>query len=233
MLFFVVTAQGQSLDVEKSAKTESQSPRSFVCVAWEPLPFEVFYFDGDDYKSVDLRIKQRSKPYELPAGELFQIFREREEAAGEIVYEIAGSASIPTHAEVTLFLLSQAPPDAEVPLRMFGIDDSMKAFPPGSFRFFNVSGRSLLIRINETNIEIGPREIQVIQPEIPEFGGFIPFFIADKASKRIIYETKFYGQRSGRNMGFILIEAEDDRPDRVRIRFLTELVRVEPPPSKL
>jgi hypothetical protein len=226
-LLFAVMLDAQPLGGENGTEKESASARSFACAIWEPLPFEVFYFDGIDYQPIELRPRQRSKNYDLPAGQSsFQLFREQTDEAGEIIYQLAGAASIPELAKVTLFMLSFAP-EAEIPIRMFGIDDSVEAFPAGSFRFLNVSERVLLVRINGEKVEVGPREMKLASPEIPELSGFIPFYIADKANQKILYQTKLYAEPRGRSMAFIVIENDERGGDRVRIRFISDYAGAE------
>jgi|GEM_PF-1340907 len=225
-LFLGIAAQAQSPGVVNGAENKASVAQSFVCALWEPLPFEVFYYDGEAYQPVKLRLKQRSERYKLPVGQTtFQLFQKQTDESGEVSYEPVGSALIPASAKVTLFLLSLAPPEAEMPLRIFGIDDSIKVFPPGSFRFVNVADRVLLISINGVKVEMKPREIRVVQPEVPDLGGFIPFFVADKDSQKVIYQTQLYGQKRGRKMGFIVINERADGREGVSIRFLSELVR--------
>lgn len=223
-LLLAVVLDAQPLGGENGAEKESSGSRSFVCVIWEPLPFEVFYYDGNGYEPIELRPRQRSEKYDLPAGQpSFQLFREQTDEAGEIIYQLVGTSSIPQSAKVTLFMISFTP-EAEMPIRMFGIDDSAEAFPAGAFRFLNASERVLLVRINDEQVEVGPREMKLARPEIPELSGFIPFFIADKGNQKILYQTKLYGQPRGRNMAFILIENDERGGDRVRIRFISDSV---------
>jgi len=222
---YLLGSPTQAQDVNTDEKPATDFRTSFSCVIWEPLGYELFYYHQELYRPLKLPLKRRSELFEIaPNTEFLELFRQVTTEEGETVYQLAGRAPIVEKTDRILYFLSKNERDAEMPIRLFGIDDSLEAFPSGSFRFLNTTQVPLSVMINETKADVPPRGIVVVSPEIPKSGGFLPFYIADLERQKVIYQTRLYGQAKGRNMAFILIEEDQTTQGRVNIRFLSELI---------
>ena len=120
-------------------KTKSSFEFSFV--TWKNLTVApVFYRDGDKYHEIDLIRAQRSELYRFkkPQAQML-LYTQGENEEGEIVYKLAGKTAIKAASSRMLFFIQdhvEVGPD-QLPLILSGIDDSLDAFPMGSFRFVN------------------------------------------------------------------------------------------------
>lgn len=217
-----------------SAQTDGEGSHEieFSCVVWEPLPFDIYYVEGAEYRLIDLRVKQRSRTRVITLGSenpVFRVFRKVEDEAGVASYAETGKARVKKSAERMLFMLLPMSGEANTQLRVVGIEDSLSVFPAGAFRFVNTTDRAIIAAFPEIQQEVAPNGIAVLQPEMPDRGGFIPFYVADVNQEKVLYQTRLFAQPNSRQMGFVVIQAASQNRDRVRIRFLSELVSNEPP----
>ncbi|MGB1937460.1 MAG: hypothetical protein ACPHVK_08210, partial [Akkermansiaceae bacterium] len=126
-----------------SLSAQQPAGRAFECsfVTWENLSIPVlFYKDGDDYHEIKMMRRQRSQLYEMERGQTeMRLFRETVNEDGETVYEVVGKAPIKPEVSRMLFFIQERSErkKGELPLLLSGIDDSLVAFPMGSFRFVN------------------------------------------------------------------------------------------------
>lgn len=197
----------------------------FSCVAFEELPFDLYYKSEDAYEKIAMRPKQRSRLYKLKtAAEIVPFYTQETDEDGKIAYRVVGQAKIITTAERMLFFLSPVEIENQLPIKAVGVDDSLDAFPVGSFRFVNMTRRSLRAVIDDANVLIAPGTMRIIDPEIPEAGGFVPFYIGDELDQKILLKTLLYSQPRGREMLFITIDSAEQGSDRIQVQYLSETV---------
>jgi len=208
-------------------KTKSSFEFSFV--TWKNLTVApVFYRDGDKYHEIDLIRAQRSELYRFkkPQAQML-LYTQGENEEGEIVYKLAGKTAIKAASSRMLFFIQdhvEVGPD-QLPLILSGIDDSLDAFPMGSFRFVNSTKLPLQVLFPSSRKALPPQSAEVLIPKIPELGGFIPIYILD-ADKNIVFQSRFFGQPRGRKMVFI---APPKKPGgKVNLAFLPQII---PPPA--
>lgn len=202
----------------------------FSCVSFKELSLDLYYLNENTYEKIDMRPQQRSRLYKLkPVGELVSFYTQETDENGVISYRVVGQAKVIPQAERMLFFLSELGVENELPLRVVGVDDSLNVFPPGSFRFVNMTNLSLRAVIEDVNVLIAPGSMRVINPEIPADGGFIPFYVGDESGQEVLLETAIYSQPRGREMLFVTLEPVERRSDQVKIQYLSENV---PPPIK-
>lgn len=200
----------------------------FSCVTWDKIEkeMEFYYRDGLDYRKVEIGYKRRSKLQELSAGHThLEIYEKVVTPDGEVEFRLIGrGANVAGTSRVLFFVQLARVSPQPTRLGLFGIDDSASAFPVGSFRFLNATNEPLKVLLNKTKGELQPKGLAVVQPEVPELGGFIPVYIGDSQAN-VVYESRFFAQPRGRKLVVIRSPAQPD--GRLRLRFLSEIV---PPP---
>jgi hypothetical protein len=106
------------------------------------------------------------------------------------------------------------------------MDDALDNFPPGTFKFLNFSKSALQVKFGDKITQLPAGEMSVVKSNVPKLGGFVPFIISDARGK-IIFETRLFGQPTGREIVFIGPPAKP--AGLPRVKFLTEIIPSEPP----
>ena len=199
----------------------------FCCVVWEPLPItEVFYQDGESYLPMEFSPGERSKLYPLKKAGVLKIYQKKTSADGALRYILVGRARLVPKTQRMLFVIAPLPDTTGLPLGLYGVDDSLDAFPPGTSRFFNFSTAALQVKFGGKTSKLPAGEVTVVQSDVSKSGGFIPFLIGD-LNGEVVFETRLFSQPTGRDMVFISAPAKPG--GRVLVKLLPQLVSPEPP----
>ena len=199
----------------------------FCCVIWEPLPItEVFYQDGDSYLPLEFSPDQRSEFYPMKNGGALKLYKKESGADGAFRYILVGKAPLVPKTRRMLFVVSPVPGTTGLPLGLYGVDDSLNAFPPGTSRFFNFSTTALQVRFGGKSSKLPAGEVTVVKSGVAKSGGFIPFLIGDLKGE-VVFETRLFSQPTGRDMVFI--GAPPKPGGRVLVKLLPQLVSPEHP----
>ena len=199
----------------------------FCCVIWEPLPITaVFYRDGKSFLPLEFFPGNRSQLYPLKQGNALELFEKVTAADGEPTYKLVGKAPLVTGARRMLFLVDHVANASGLPLRLYGVNDALDVFPPGTIRFFNFSPTELQVKFAGQASKLPAGEMSLVKSNVSENGGFIPFLIANPKGE-MIFETRLFSQPSGRDMVFIGAPALPGR--RVPVKVLPQLIAPEPP----
>lgn len=196
----------------------------FSCVSWERVEKdqELYYRDGSDYRTVEIGYKRRSKLHELSSGHMhLEIYEKSLNADGKMDYRLVGRGANVAGTGRVLFFLQLVSKREQIRANLFGIDDSLKAFPSGSIRFINTTSEPLQVLMNKSKVKIPPRGLSIVQPEIPELGGFLPVYIGNAQSK-LVYESRFFAQPRGRKI--VIVSPPKGDGGRIQLRFLSEIV---------
>ena len=116
--------------------------------------------------------------------------------------------------------------EGELPLLLSGIDDSLDAFPMGSFRFVNNTKQSIQVWFPNSREVVPASSNKVLLPKIPKLGGFIPLYILDM-NKNVLFQSRFFGQPRGRKMVFVTPPKGPE--SKVHVAFLPHIVPLPPP----
>jgi hypothetical protein len=199
----------------------------FSCVIWQQLPItSVFYRDGKNYLPLVFSLGNRSQLYPLKEAVTLELYEKTVGAEGATIYKLVGKASWAAGARRMMFLIDPVPSSTELPLRVFGMNDALDVFPPGTFRFVNFSAAALQVKFGGQIHKLPAGEMSVIKSNVSEKGGFLPFFMGD-ASGKIVFETRLFGQPTGRDMVFI--GPPDKHEGEPMVKFLTEIIPPAPP----
>ena len=219
----------------KAEESASAGPLGFSCVAWGDLPCpELFYRRGNEFLPIKLSPGQRSQAYPLLIGvRVLELYIKNEKGAGKLEssadFELAGLAPLPQGAKRMLFLI-EAKKDANgLPLQLRGMDDSLEAFPAGSFRFINQTPNLLRAELGGTTHELPQGEMKVVTPDLPAGGGFLPVIIKNEEGRNVL-ESRFFAQRAERELVVIRPPAEGRME--LSVKFLSDVVPSSSPPAE-
>jgi hypothetical protein len=184
----------------------------FSCLVWEPLSIaEVFYRDGKSYLPLKFSPGNRSQLYPLKESTGLEFYEKATGADGATTYKPVGKAPLVKGARRMLFLVDPVPNSTGLPLRIFGVNDALDVFPPGTFRFLNFSSAALQVKFAGQTNKLPAGEISVVKSNVSDKGGFLPFQIGDSDGK-VVFETRLFSQPSGREMVFILTQIIPPEP---------------------
>lgn len=199
----------------------------FCCVIWEPLPITaVFYRDGKSFLPLEFSPGNRSRYYPLKDGNALELFEKVTAADGELTYKLVGETPLIASARRMLFLVNPVPNATGLPLRLYGVNDALDVFPPGTIRFFNFSPTQLQVKFAGQASKLPAGEMSLVKSNASENGGFIPFLIGNPKGE-VIFETRLFSQPTGRDMVFIGAPAKPG--ERVLVKVLPQLIAPEPP----
>ncbi len=206
-----------------SGKTDIE----FSCLVWEPLSIqEVFYLDGKKYIPIEFSPGTRSKIYPLAESINFELYRREADPSGAMAYKLIGRAPRVAGTRRMLFMIEPHPTPTDLPLKIQGVDDALKAFPPGTYRFVNSSNAVLQVKFGGQTNRLPAKEIILVNSNVPKRGGFLPFMILN-TNGQAIFETRIFSQPTGRNMVFISPPSQPG--ERVRIKMLPQLLGAQLP----
>lgn len=204
----------------------------FCCVVWEPLPITaVFYRDGKSYLPLEFSPGSRSKIYPMKEARALELFEKSVGSDGAPAYKLVGKAPLVAGARQMIFIVDPVPNANGLPLRLFGMNDALDVFPPGTFRFLNFSTAALQVKFGGQVNPLPAGKISVVKSNVSKNGGFIPFLIGDPKGE-VVFETRLCSQSTGRDMVFIGAAAQPG--GRILIRVLPQIIPPAPyPPAGL
>jgi len=208
--------------------TKKKRKPTFSVLYWEGRPKEeLFYRQGESMLPLEFPQAARSKNFDLPGTPSFELFRrEPEVEEGQPPFKLLASAVIPSGAKQVLFLVIPFEREGAMTYRIVAMDDSLQAFPRGSFRFANFTPATLLVNFDGQGKKLPSREIVVMTPKPKPGGGFMPFRIGSSAGETL-FGTRLFGQPDGRELVFITPPLKAGGMPRVK--FISQLVPPPPP----
>ncbi|MGJ8651171.1 MAG: hypothetical protein ACSHX4_12500 [Opitutaceae bacterium] len=187
----------------RASQSEHQNAIEFSCVIWEPLSLpQLFYRQGAEFYPLELAPGRRSSINALKDTSALELHIRRETFGGQSDYELVGLAPCLDGSERMLFLIEEVEDAHGLPLQIRGLDDSLKAFPPGAFRFVNETPDLLTIVFGEASISLAADSVEVVNSGVDPSGGFLPILIKDD-QENVISETRLFSQASARQIVFI------------------------------
>ncbi|WP_377136728.1 hypothetical protein [Rubritalea spongiae] len=189
---------------------------------WDKLEAtQLFYQYNKQFHPLELRKGTRSKPFPIEKSDFFTLYTEKM-VDGEKQFLPYAQSKMPNFKQRALFLLLPDPSSTERPLRIIGVDDSLGSFPPGSYKFFNLTKTPLQTLINGEKSQISAGGIEVVDANIPSKGGLLPFVVG--ANKKVIFETRIFSQPKERKMVFLFPQTAKNKHCPIQLKFLSQLV---------
>lgn len=211
----------------QSAPAGGKPAAEFSCLIWEPLPITaVFYRNGKEVVPLELSPGNRSRLYPLKETTGLELYTVVTGPDGKATYKLVGKAPLVAGTRRMLFLIEPVPQATELPLKIVGVDDSLDAFPPGTFRFFNFSALPLQVRFGGQTDSLPVDEVKVVRSNVPLNGGLLPIYISD-INRKTLFENRIIAQPDLREMVFIRPPARPGASPKVK--FVTEPIPAKPP----
>lgn len=227
LLLLGFTAGLSAQEGEQSTQAPMEKPkRVFTCLYWEGLPKERLYYRvGKDFLPIKFEDSRRSQDYPLKGLKSFELYRDAiEPREDQPPYDLLSKTVVPSGSNQILFLVIPFQEKGNVYLkyRVIAMDDSLSAFPRGTFRFANFTSQKLFVKFAGEVEELPSRKMTVMSCKPGKAGGFRPFLIGDAKGKQI-FGTKLFGQASGRELVFISppLRRESNTP---RVKFISQLI---------
>lgn len=198
----------------------------FNCVTWDKLPFdEIFYREGEEAKLLKIGKKMRLvEPQEIKSASTFQLYIKHIDEDDNKILKLVGQAPMPS--KNMLFILEKNSENAELPIKIIALDDSLKSFPIGAFRFLNGTRIPVYIDFAGAKQKVEPSQLATIDAKAPELGGFQPFIVRYKSGD-IAFESRLFAQPRGRKIAIFLPPTEAG--GKLKLRFLPQIVPPKPP----
>ena len=139
----------------------------FNCLAWEPVEPGIRYASYDE-ASEPLRLSSefRSPEYRYEGPPRLTFFREKTGPEGKRLRVPVASTEIDPDLRRALFLFFPlTTEDGSERYRILTIDDSRAAFPPGSYRVFNLTDHPIAGMFGEARLRLEPRDNQLVRPD--------------------------------------------------------------------
>ena len=225
--FFVLSLLWAAASLPLGAQSSQRAASlEFSCAVWEPLPIApIYYRDGKNYLPLQFSPGSRSKLYPLKQGNALELYKEAVSPDGKPTYELVGKSPWIAGARQMLFLIEPDSNTSGLPLRLFGVNDALDVFPPGTFRFFNFSSTTLQVKFGGQVSQLTKGESTVVKSNVSDQGGLLPILMAD-ANNRIVFENRLFAQPDFREMVFIGNPAKPNGTPKVK--FLTQVIPPKP-----
>tara|TARA_B110000977_G_scaffold58052_1_gene78945 strand:- start:667 stop:1356 length:690 start_codon:yes stop_codon:yes gene_type:complete len=195
---FVATSSAQEKP-EKPKKTGS----TFTAIALSSLPYEhLYYRNGREFIEIEWRNGRRSKPFSLSRAKALEVYIDHNDPKNP--YLLVGKAAWVPGTQKMLYFFGERGKkrEGQLPLNVFGIDDSETAFPESSFRFINFIRVPLLIDFNKKRFLVKPGKPTVKKLNLTKDGAFIPFVVSDSEGQ-VLGGTRLFGHALNRKMVLI------------------------------
>lgn len=184
----------------------------------------LYYYDGSDYRSINLRSQRRSELYsaKLIKPDTLDFFVEGpSDQYGNPTYRTVGSARISNVSGRVLFLLFKK---TEIPLSLsvISVDDSVADFPPASFKFINFTPGSVVINFNEEIFQLRSGGKAVIDLDIFE-ESFLPIHIVNTYGETL-FKSTWYSNLNLREL-IILYPNKKSIGKEIGLKMVSERVR--------
>lgn len=216
VLFAFILFIGTSSAQEKPKKTGP----AFTAIALSSLPYEhLYYRNGKKFIEIEWRNGRKSKPYSLSKAKAFEVYIEHDDP--ETPYLLVGKASLVPGTQKLLYFFRERgrKKEGQLPLSLYGIDDSQSAFPDSSFRFINFIRVPLEIEFNKKRFLVKPGKPTVKKLNLSKAGGFTPFVVRDTKGK-VLGGTRLFSHASNRKT--VLIFPPKKGKKRLDIRYFSD-----------
>jgi hypothetical protein len=194
--------------------------KAFTAIALSEIPYEnLYYRNGSKFIEVTWKNGRRSDPYPLSEAEALELFIEHDDP--EMPYLLVGKASLVPNTQKTLYFvgLNGSKQEGQLPLKLYGIDDSESVFPESSYRFINFISVPLVIDFNKKRFLVKPGKPTVKKLNLPKAGQFTPFVVRSDKGK-VLRGTRSFSHATNRKMVLIFPPKKDSK--RMDIRFFSD-----------
>jgi len=192
----------------------------FSAIALSKVPYDnLYYRNGTKFIEIIWKNDRRSTPYPLSKAEALELFIEHDDP--EQPYRLVGKASLVANTQKMLYFvgLNGSKQEGQLPLKLYGIDDSERVFPDSSYRFINFVSNPLVIDFDKKRFLVKPGQPKVYKLSLSQAGEFTPFVVRTSKGK-VLGGTRLFSHASNREM--VLIFPPKKGKTRMDIRFFSD-----------
>ena len=214
-------AEGEQTGQQSSANKKGAK---FTCLYWEGTPTESLYYrSGEDFILLEFNKAIRSKNFPLKNMTAFELYRDAQKPKKDKPpYDLITQTTVPSGTNQVLFLVIPFQNESSITYRVVAMDDSLSAFPRGTFRFANFTSQPLLVKFAGEVQKLPASKMTVMSCKPGQAGGFRPFLIGNSKGEQI-FGTRLFGQASGRELVFIS-PPERKGSNSPRVKFISQLI---------
>ena len=220
-LSLAMISSAQEPGSEAVQEEDKEMRVSFTAIEISKLPYEkVYYRNGKEFIEIQWRNGMRTFAYSLSKAKAFEVFIEHNDP--ENPYKLVGKAPLVagTNKMLYFFAPNATPQEGELPIRLYGIDDSESAFPESSYRFINFVKVPLVVDFDKKKrFLIKPGKPIVHKLNLSKGGEFTPFVLRDTKGK-VLGGTRLFSHANNREMVLIFPPKKGSR--RMDIRFFSD-----------
>lgn len=194
--------------------------KAFTAIALSAIPYEnLYYRNGSKFIEITWKNGRRSDPYPLSEASALELYIDHDDPKKP--YLMVGKAPLVAGTQKMLYFVGQngSNKEGQLPLKIYGIDDSKDAFPDSSYRFINFVSAPLVIDFNQKRFLVKPGQPKVQKLSLSQAGGFTPFVVRTSKGK-VLGGTRLFSHAANREM--VLIFPPKKGKKRMDIRFYSE-----------
>ena len=210
----------QEADPEVAQEEDKEMRVSFTAIALTQIPYEkVYYRHGEEFIEIQWRNGMRTFPYSLSKAKALEVYIDHNDP--ENPYKLIGKGPLVSGTNKMLYFFAHnvTPQEGELPVRLYGIDDSESAFPESSYRFINFTSVPLVVDFHKKRFLTKPGKPIVHKLSLTEAGEFTPFVLRDTKGK-VLGGTRLFSHATNREM--VLIFQPKRGSKRMDIRYFSD-----------
>ena len=214
------TCAQEPAETSDSGEAKPYTGKAFSAIALSKIPYEnLYYRNGTKFIEITWKNGRRSDPYPLSEAKSLELFIDHDDPKKP--YLLVGKASFVAGTKKMLYFVGQNGSDKEgqLPLKLYGIDDSQTVFPDSSYRFINFAPVPLVVDFNKKRFALKPGQPKVQKVRLSEGGEFTPFVVRTSKGK-VLGGTRLFSHVANREM--VLIFPPKKGKDRMDIRFFSD-----------
>ena len=220
LISVILTCAQETAESSDSGEAKPYTGKAFSAIALSKLPYEKLYYrNGKEFIQIAWRNGRRTIPYALSKAKAFEIFIDHNDPKQP--YLLVGKAPLVSGASKMLYFVGQnsSTKEGQLPLKLYGIDDSESAFPDSSYRFMNFANVPLVVDFNKKRFWVKPGQPTVHKVKLSKRGEFTPFVVRDDKGK-ILAGTRLFSHATNRKL--VLIFPPKKGSKRMDIRFFSD-----------
>ena len=206
--------------ISNAQKNTKRGVASFTAIALSGLPYkQLYYRNGRKFIAIELKNGRRSKPHALSSAKVFEVFIDHDDPKNP--YKLVGKTSLVPGTQKMLYFIGMrgAKSKSKLPLALYGIDDSDRAFPDSSYRFISFINTPLNVEFNNKRFIVRQGKPMLRKLSLSKEGKFSPFLVRNSKGE-ILGGTRLFSHAANREM--VLIFPPKKGQKRLDVRYFSD-----------
>lgn len=207
-------------ELTDSDDSKAYTGKAFTAIALSKIPYaKLYYRNGDKFIEIKWKNGSRSEPFPLSKAKSLEVFIDHDDPKKP--YLLVGKTPLVPNTQKMLYFFAHnaAQQEGELPLSLYGIDDSETIFPESSYRFINFASVPLVVDFNKKRFAVKPGLPEVQKVSLSQGGEFTPFVVRTSKGK-VLGGTRLFSHATNREM--VLIFPPKKGKDRLDIRYFSD-----------